>query len=197
MRQYCQQQDLIFTHSYGQEIRPAANPKIIEAITQAECIVYSIGSLYTSIIPSLILRGVGNAIARRAITARKVLILNGTIDRESGPSNTPFTAMDFIHAIARACLESAGIYGRDAELTELRSYVTHLIYVEGEGTPMVDKEALSKAGIEGIRVYGRKARAGEKGSYYDEGALKQALQALMGKRDGRYSGHTRRNTLLS
>jgi len=105
--------------------------------------------------------------------------------------------MDFINAIARACLESSGVYGRHAEVTELRRYVTQLIYVEGEGTPKVDKEALAKAGIEGVRVYGRKAKAGEKGSYFDEGALKQALQALMGKRDGRYSGHMRRNTLLS
>jgi len=126
-----------------------------------------------------------------------VLILNGTIDRESGPSNKPFTALDFIHAIARACLESSGISGRDAEISELRRYVTHLVYVEGKGTPKVDKEALAKAGIEGVRVYGRRARAGETGSYYDEGALKQALQALMGKRDGRYSGHMRRNTILS
>lgn len=109
----------------------------------------------------------------------------------------PFNATDFIHAIARACLESVGIYGRDAEISELRRYVTHLVYVEGEGTPKVDKQALAKAGIEGVRVYGRKAKAGEKGSYYDEGALKQALQALMGKRDGRYNGHMRRNTLLS
>lgn len=187
-----------YINPYGQEIRPAANPKTVEAIASTECIIYSIGSLYTSIIPSIILRGIGDAIARRAVNAQKILILNGTLDRESGPSTTPFTGLDFVRAIARAGLESRGIYDREADVSELRDYVTHLVYIEGEGTPKVDREGLAEAGIEAIRVYGRRAQGdGGRGCYYDEKALTQALQAVIGGRAGGRREHARRNTLLS
>jgi len=129
--------------------------------------------------------------------ARKVLILNGTVDRESGPSSTPFTAMDFVRAIARAGLESSGAR-REAEVWELRQYVTHLIYIEGSGVPRVSREELAEAGIEGLRVYGRKAGGMDsKGCYYDEKALTQALQALVGGGSGQKKDPTRRNTLVS
>jgi hypothetical protein len=183
-----------YINPYGQEIRPAANPKVTDALANAECIIYSIGSLYTSIIPSLILRGVGEAITRKATAARKVLILNGTLDREVGPSTHPFTAMDFVRAIARAGLESVGIHGRDAEKWELSGYVTHLVYIEGEGTPKLDREELADAGIEALRVYGRRF---DGGCYYDEKALTQTLQALAGGNGSRKKEHARRNTLLS
>ena len=186
-----------YINPYGQEIRPAANPKIIDALANARCIIYSIGSLYTSIIPSIILRGVGDAIANSAKMARKVLILNGIVDRESGPSSTPFTAMDFIRAIARAGLESSG-FRREAEIWELRQYVTHLVYIEGPGVPGVGREELAQAGIEGLRVYGRKAKGLDgRGCYYDEKALTQALQPLVGGGSGQKKDPTRRNTLVS
>lgn len=48
-----------YINPYGQEIRPAANPKVIDKINGTQCVIYSIGSLYTSIIPCLILKDVG------------------------------------------------------------------------------------------------------------------------------------------
>ena len=54
---------LWYINPYGQEIAPVANPKVVEALAQSRVVVYSIGSLYTSIIPSLVLRAVGRAIA--------------------------------------------------------------------------------------------------------------------------------------
>ena len=50
-------------------------------VRDADAIVYGMGSLYTSIAPSLILRGVGEAVAARACA--KVLLLNGCHDRET------------------------------------------------------------------------------------------------------------------
>jgi 2-phospho-L-lactate transferase/gluconeogenesis factor (CofD/UPF0052 family) len=50
-------------------------------LRDADVIVYGIGSLYTSILPSLILRGVGEAVADR--DCPKVLLLNGCHDRET------------------------------------------------------------------------------------------------------------------
>ncbi|KAH0556250.1 hypothetical protein GP486_005822, partial [Trichoglossum hirsutum] len=129
-----------YINPYGQEIRPAANPKVIDAIRNSQYLIYSIGSLYTSIIPCLILRGVGAAILSPSIRF-KVLILNGSTDRETGPSSNPLTALDFIAAVARACAESRG-HTDTPPPEDYRLYVTHLVHLEGEGTPAVDGKTL-------------------------------------------------------
>lgn len=169
-----------YINPYGQEIRPSANPKIVEAVNSARCVIYSIGSLYTSIVPCLILRGVGDAIASPDIL-HKVLILNGSLDRETGP--VPFTATDFVAAVARACAESRGFSGPPSP-RDYRRYVTHLLHLEGEGTPKIDSTHLRSLGIECVRVYGRRADP-ERGMRYDGNALLQAFDAILGKRDAR------------
>jgi hypothetical protein len=86
---------LWYINPYGQEIRLAANPMVLNALNNAQAIIYSIGSLYTSIVPSLVLKGIGQAIDNPSIRY-KILILNSTIDRETGPSSNPYSALDFI-----------------------------------------------------------------------------------------------------
>jgi hypothetical protein len=179
---------LWYINPYGQEIRLAANPRVVSALRDAQAVVYSIGSLYTSIVPSLILKGVGAEIANPAIRY-KILILNSTTDRETGPAASPFSALDFIAAIAKAGAESRGFVG-DVEKGEYKCYVTHLIHLNGPGTPKVETEELQKLGIETIRVYGRKVE-GESFVRYDEKALVQALEVTMGRRDPK----VRRKTL--
>lgn len=150
---------LWYINPYGQEMRPSPNPKVLEAINVAEALIYSIGSLYTSIVPSLILQGVGAAIARSGGPRVKILILNGSLDRETGG----FSASDFISAITRAGEESRGVgfeQGEDVEKEVWARYVTHLIHLEGEGVPGVDKEELGRWGVECVRLYGRKAENG-------------------------------------
>lgn len=181
---------LWYINPYGQEIRLAANPMVLNALKEAQAIVYSIGSLYTSIVPSLVLKGIGQAIDNPNIRY-KILILNSTIDRETGPSSNPYSALDFIGAIAKAGEESKGNSG-GINKSKYRSYVTHLIHLQGPGTPAVDKEELKSIGIEAIRVYGRK-NEGENFVRYDERGLIQALEVTMGKRDPRVP--SRRNTL--
>ena len=172
---------------YGHEMRPSPNPRAVSAISGAEAVVYSIGSLYTSIIPSLILRGVGDAVAKARF---KILILNGSLDRETAG----FSALDFIAAIVRACEESRGSDRPDLGPVVVRGYVTHLIHLEGDGTPAVAREEIAELGVECVRLYGRK---GEDGMMrYDGKALSQALGAILGKRDPR-SDRSRRNTLES
>lgn len=148
-------------------MRPSPNPKVLDAIDVAEALVYSIGSLYTSIVPSLILQGVGAAIARSGGPRFKILILNGSLDRETGG----FCASDFVAAIARAGEESRGVMfepGGDVGREVWKGYVTHLIHLEGEGVPRVDKEVLGRWGVECVRLYGRKA---EDGARYDGRAV--------------------------
>ncbi|RAL14632.1 gluconeogenesis factor YvcK family protein [Aspergillus homomorphus CBS 101889] len=210
-----------YINPYGQEIRPPANPRVIEALRDAQAIVYSIGSLYTSLIPSLILRGVGHAIATGP-ARHKILILNGSLDRETGPPSAPFTAVDFVEAITRAGEESRGRRlpdlvppATDAAQSDppalalpYTAYVTHVLHLEGPGTPAVDKYRLAEMGIETLRLYGRKITTtgvdGEEvavGMKYDSTALIQALEVVLGRkgdamlRGGEGNGLSRRNTL--
>jgi hypothetical protein len=201
-----------YINPYGQEIRLSANSRVLEALSSAQAVIYSIGSLYTSIVPSIILKGVGEAIANPTIRY-KILILNSTNDRETGPSSKPFSALDFIAAIAKAAsssripstpkpsttdaptlLSSATISSPyNPPPHDYRSYVTHLIHLTGPGTPAVNKEELAELGIECIKVYGRRVE-GEGFVRYDEKALIQALEVTMGRRDVR-AERSRRNTL--
>ncbi|PNS19259.1 hypothetical protein CAC42_2436 [Sphaceloma murrayae] len=178
---------LAYISPYGKQIRLDANSRVLASLASSTALIYCIGSLYTSIIPSLILKGVGAAIASSTIRS-KILILNGSVDRETGPSWAPFSALDFVQAISDACAQSQG--REKAERAELKAYVTHVIYLEGEGVPKVDKEALTKVGVETIRTYGRR----EKGEIrYDAEALKGALGMVLGR--GMVGDRSRRNTM--
>ncbi|KAI1845969.1 hypothetical protein JX265_005901 [Neoarthrinium moseri] len=175
---------LWYINPYGHEIRPRANPKVTQAIEGANAVIYSIGSLYTSIVPSLVLRGVGSAIANSGVR-HKILVLNSSNDRETGPSGSPFSATDFVKAIARAGGESQGDVER---LGEVRRYVTHVLHMEGEGTPAVDKAELAALGVDCLRVYGRRVDGALR---YDENGLKSTLEAVVGRVE---MGRSRRNT---
>lgn len=178
-----------YINPYGHEIHPMANSKVIDAVQKASTIVYSIGSLYTSLVPSLILRGVGAAIANSGVK-HKILILNSSVDRETGPEATPFTATDFVRALARAGAESQGELSGDTSsgLHEVWRYVTHVIHVDGEGAPKVDRSELSGLGVECIRVYGRRVDGMLR---YDQAGLGRVLEALIGQAE---MGRARRNT---
>jgi hypothetical protein len=145
--------------------------------------------LYTSIIPCLILKDVGGAIAMPNVRF-KILVLNGSVDRETGPASSPYGAKDFIAAISDACASSRG-FAEPVESRQYVHYVTHVIHLEGEGTPLVEREQLKRLGIETVRLYGRKGNGG--GMLYDGKALTQALEAIIGKGDPRIE-HSRRNT---
>ncbi|KAI5289345.1 hypothetical protein KEM54_004041 [Ascosphaera aggregata] len=200
-----------YINPYGQEIRPPANPRVIDALSQTQTIVYSIGSLFTSLIPSIILKGVGKAIATSP-ARQKILILNGSIDRETGPALNPFTAVDFVDAIVQAGEQSRGRKvnltnqtqtGKPPESAPLgaqpsppalqltrkpipyRAYITHVLHLDGPGTPFVDRDELADRGIECLRLYGRKIfddQGMPAGMHYDSTALMQALEVVMGER---------------
>lgn len=180
---------LWYINPYGQEIRLPANPRVVDALASCSSIIFSIGSLFTSLVPSLVLKHVGNAVANPAIRS-KILILNGTNDRETGPSTDPYDALDFVGAIANACAESQETDAPSP--AEYWRYVTHVIYLESSSSPKVDREVLAKAGIESIRIYGRRTANGE--ARYDADALRGALGMVLGRADLRTSG-SRRNTL--
>ncbi|KAK5687321.1 hypothetical protein LTS10_001459 [Elasticomyces elasticus] len=185
---------LWYINPYGQQITIPANPRVLEALGNASCVIYSIGSLFTSIIPALVLRGVGEAVASSSIRS-KILILNGTIDRETGPSSRPFTGMDFVAAIANACCESQSL-PTPCPVEDYWMYVSHVVYLDTASSPRVDREVFGGAGIETMRLYGRNGGDGKGGGRYDERALGQALEVIIGRRGLGKGDKTRRNTLV-
>lgn len=185
----CRVDRVWYINPYGHEIWPVANPKVLAALEDSDTVVYSIGSLYTSLIPSLILRGVGAAIGGQSVSRvrNKVLILNSKIDRETGPSARPMTAVDFAKAIAKAAKESQTDFGKVGN-AEVGRYVSHLVYLEGAEAgstrgvlmPRVDVEELGRLGIQCVQVKGTVVGEGRKKIVrYEEAALVEALEAIM------------------
>jgi 2-phospho-L-lactate transferase/gluconeogenesis factor (CofD/UPF0052 family) len=78
------------------EVHPKPNPTVIENMVDADAIVYGMGSLYTSIIPNIGLKGMGGEIAKSK--GKKILMLNGCTDRETGSMR----ASDVVQAIVDA-----------------------------------------------------------------------------------------------
>ena len=65
---------VFYINPYGQEIFPAANPEFLDTIAKRDVLVFSCGSLFTSIIPCLALRGLATAIATSSSLRAKVLL---------------------------------------------------------------------------------------------------------------------------
>ena len=136
-------------------------------------LIYSPGSLYTSILPCLALRSIGPAIVHSPSLRAKVLLLNSTLDRD-----TPgYGALDFVEAIRSACAWRYEEEGREAGGVEAREVVSHVVYVEGAevGCEVEELEAL---GIECV------------GCGVGEGAVKQFDEELVRRALGRILGAT-------
>lgn len=75
---------------------PAPLPAALDAITQADLIVIGPGSLYTSVIPNLLVDGIPDALA--AARGRKVLVMN--IMTEEGETEG-YTGLDHVRELLR------------------------------------------------------------------------------------------------
>lgn len=73
---------LLYINPYGEEIKPQGNPRAVSKIKRTDMVVYSIGSLVTSLLPIVILGNIADVISE-AKCIRKVLLLNNAYDRES------------------------------------------------------------------------------------------------------------------
>jgi hypothetical protein len=86
---------VFYTHG-SSEVVPAINCEVLQHLAAADLVVYGMGSLYTSLAPALVLPGVGETI--RASAAPKLLLLNGSHDRES----FGMSASQFVQAVTNA-----------------------------------------------------------------------------------------------
>ncbi|KAF8845557.1 UPF0052-domain-containing protein [Paxillus ammoniavirescens] len=169
---------LYYINAYGHEVHPTPNPEFIKTLAASEVLVYSCGSLWTSIIPCLALRGVASAIARSSILRAKILLLNGKNDRETDG----YTAVDYLRAIA-GVLNShyqKAPYGLGNAYTiyPISAFITHLVWLEGTSV-QVDVKALTALGVKCIMVRGATEGNADQSPRYDPGVVKQAILQIL------------------
>lgn len=117
---------VFYISPYGEEICPSAQTRVTTAIANADVVIYSIGSLMTSIVPIIILKGVGRAIAHQHVGSKKlILFLNGCEDRETHG----LVAYDYIRIICELAQYSLAKSGHK-RIKEWNRFVTHLFYME-------------------------------------------------------------------
>ena len=144
---------LMYVNASRSDVYPTPNPAYTLALQRSRTLVYSCGSLWTSIMPCLVLHGIGAAIARSPSLEHKVLLLNSTHDRETHG----MTATDFVHAICRAINDVAERYSNERSTKEDRGpfavneLITHVVYVR-QGTVPLDADELQTLGIQCIGV---------------------------------------------
>jgi 2-phospho-L-lactate transferase/gluconeogenesis factor (CofD/UPF0052 family) len=131
---------IFYLNEYYQETDPIVNPEVLTKLTDPQSvIIYGMGSLYTSIIPNLILKGVGECIAKKK--TKKILILNGYPDRET----YGMTAIDFVMAISNALNRNGELSHSPAE------YITHLCCLQNSPIE-VAKGKIKQMGIHIVEV---------------------------------------------
>jgi len=129
------------------EVSPEINPLVLDAISNANCIVYGCGSLFTSVLPSLVLDGVGSAISSRNV--HKVLLLNGWHDYETSWTESSGSddgerlvkQMDAT-AFAKAVVDALDQGDSTCSRPLVTNYITHLFYPIGTEIK-IDEQSLA------------------------------------------------------
>ncbi|KAJ7771927.1 hypothetical protein DFH07DRAFT_997593, partial [Mycena maculata] len=165
---------LFYMNAYGFEIHPSPNAEYLVALGERDVLVYSCGSLWTSIIPCLALRGVAAAIARSRTLHAKVLLLNSKNDRETDG----YTAVDYLNAIVGTLNASYGTpsyglaYGGGGETRfPVSAFVTDLVYLRGTQLE-VDSRVITAMGVRCTEVEGARG-------LFDVAGVKAALDGIV------------------
>lgn len=152
------------------EVFPSANAAVLEQLHNVDCIVYGMGSLFTSICPSLVLLGIGEIISSRSCL--KVLMLNGTHDRETNG----FSASCFVTAITDALNRT---YGEPCNrLQNLPSEYINTLLVPRNSKISADVDCLASQGIFDVIVVDSLLDP-KVGIIYDPKSLIRALADLI------------------
>ncbi|KAL2475194.1 maternal effect [Abeliophyllum distichum] len=152
------------------EVFPTANPTVLEQLRSVDGIIFAMGSLFTSICPSLVLLGIGEIISSR--TCPKVLFLNGTHDRET----SGFTASCFVTAITDALNRSYGD-PRNCLMNPPNEYINTIFVPKGGQIP-VDVDCLAAQGIFHV-ITVDSVHDSKGGILFDPKSLIQALANLL------------------
>lgn len=130
---------LYYTDKFNNKIEPKPHAEVLRKIKQGRGIIYGMGSLWTSIIPSLVLEGVGEAIAD--LQGPKVMLLNCCHDRET----LGMTGKEMIEALCTS-LNRYGVLSHPPH-----AYISHVFVVEGSAIA-VDENLFKQWGIQLYRI---------------------------------------------
>lgn len=162
---------IIYINPYGEEVKPLGNSRAISKLKSADLIIYSIGSLMTSLMPIIILGNFADTICRTT-TAHKVLIINNEYDRETdGIVGVDYIKM-VVDSMTRALMDYRDDKGTpitDPHSIPWRSFVTDIVYLE-KGEIQMDWDKLSQE--HGIACHGIDS------GMLDNETLQQVLQHI-------------------
>ena len=124
---------------------PPATPAVIKAIEKAEYIILGPGSLYTSIIPNLLVPEIREAIVKSKVP--KIYVCN--IMTQKGETDG-YTVSDHIKAIDKVCggkiFDAVLVQGRLPSETVLKRYAAkkcHPVYLDREEVTKLDRRIVT------------------------------------------------------
>ncbi|OCB89249.1 UPF0052-domain-containing protein [Sanghuangporus baumii] len=170
---------LYYINAYGHEIHPSPNPDFLAQCGSKDIIIYSCGSLWTSIIPCLTLKGVASAIARSRIVKAKIFLLNSKNDRETNG----YTAADYIKAITRTLNTHYASLGTYTSYP-VSAFITHLVYLRGGQVPL-DTDQITNMGVRCIEVESSKPGTADRSGVpmFDAESVRTALRRIISEWD--------------
>jgi uncharacterized cofD-like protein len=163
-------------------------PEVIEAISEADMIVLGPGSLYTSIIPNLLVNGVVETIAKSK--AVKVYVCN--VMTQEGETED-YTAFDHVKSI----FQHSNDMLFDICLVNTGPVAKHLVInydKEGAGPTVIDRDQFDAIGIELIERH--LIGEGEKLARHDPRVLATELMAIHARKNPRPGLYGRYDRLM-
>lgn len=153
--------------------RPAPAPGVLRVLRDADLIVLGPGSLFTSILPNLLVRGVARAIARSCA----VRVMVGNLMTQPGETSG-FSAEDHVHALERCA--SAGLldyylsHGRP-----IRSVLRRRYALEGAEPVALSPAAARRLGVTLVERDLVREEPGALLVRHHEGKLARALASIL------------------
>lgn len=139
---------LLYINPYGEEIKPTGNSRAVSKLKRADMVIYSIGSLVTSLLPIVILGNIADVIAD-AKDMYKVLLLNNMRDRESFWLDGLHYVQLVVDSMFRAVQthkETKGSKDNTPLSLEWSNFVSDVVYTS-KGEIQVDEHELEARGI--------------------------------------------------
>jgi len=166
---------LYYINAYGIEIHPSPNPDYLSSLASKDILVYSCGSLWTSIIPCLALRGVAAGIARSSSLRAKILLLNCKNDRETDG----YTAADYIYAIVRTLNATYHVHaygiGNTHTTYPVSAFITDLVYLKGSVLD-INVKHITSMGVKCTEIEGTDEHA----TTFDAENVRRAIRNIAG-----------------
>lgn len=139
---------ILYINPYGEEVKPTGNLRAINKIKACDILLYSIGSLMTSLMPILILGNIANTILETKDIS-KVLIVNNKYDRET----YGLDAINYVKFIIDSMIKSVADYRQSKNMpinnlfnVPWSSFITDIIYLT-KGDIQMDWQVLRNRGI--------------------------------------------------